>query len=229
MSQEKSAAWTLPAQLRTDDPTGAAERLSTYFHLHGADGEPAYTGAKFEAFAGGGDRAAVRDRFTAEDIVAVSLLSVNVKPPAALRILGVQASVLTALLADIPADLDLYDTTAAVHIAAQSPADHLWRALRAAGVGPVTTSKLLARKRPRLLPVIDSVVKATLNHPPRASFWTMLNHQLRVDDSRLVTLLEAARAEAGLEDSVSVIRCFDVVVWLVGRATGTSTTRRRFG
>lgn len=227
MPQDQTVVWTLPSQLRTDDPTGAAERLSTYFHSYGADGEPAYTGAKFEAFAGGGDRPAVSDRFTAEDIVAVSMLSVNVPAPAALRILGVQAPVLTALLADVPAQLDLCDTTAAAHIAAKSPADQLWHALRAAGVGPVTTSKLLARKRPRLLPVIDSVVKETLKHPRRESFWTALHHQLRADDSRLVTLLNAARAEAGLADGVSIIRCFDVVVWLVGRATATPTTRGR--
>jgi hypothetical protein len=72
-------------------------------------------------------------------------------------------------------------------------------------------------------------VKETLKHPRQESFWTMLNRQLQEEDSRLVTLLEAARAEAGLEDRVSIIRCFDVVVWMVGRANATPTAWRRFG
>ncbi len=92
----------------------------------------------------------------------------------------------------------------------------------------MTTTKLLARKRPRLLPVIDSVVKQTLKHPCRASFWTTLHHHLRADDSRLVTLLDAARAEAKLEHAVSIVRCFDVVAWSVGRKTWTPTMRGRF-
>lgn len=59
--------------------------------------------------------------------------------------------------------------------------------LRAAGCGPVTTGKLLARKRSRLLPVIDSVVKETLKHPRGPSFGLTLHRQLRVHDARLVT------------------------------------------
>lgn len=226
---EPTPVWTLPAELATDDPTSAAALLATYFHSRGADGEPVYTGAMFETFAGGGDQHSTADQFTAEDMVAVSMLNVNVPAAAALRILGAQSQALSELLSVIPADLDLHNTDAAPHIAAQSPADQLWYVLRAAGCGPVTTGKLLARKRPRLLPVIDSVVKETLKHPRLQSFWITLHHELRAHDARLISLLEAARAKAELGDSVSIIRCFDVVVWLVGKRTWTATTRGRFG
>jgi hypothetical protein len=60
-------------------------------------------------------------------------------------------------------------------------------------------------------------------YPRRQSFWITLHHQLRDHEARLVTLLKAARAEAALEDSVSIIRCFDVVAWLVGKRTWTRT------
>lgn len=216
---EPPPEWILPAELATDDPSSAATLLSTYFHSRGPDGEPAYTGAMFETFAGGGDHPSTADQFTAEDIVAVSMLNVNVPAASTLRILGAQSQTLSALLAVIPADLDLHDADAVSHIAEEAPAAQLWDAVRAAGVGRVTTSKLLARKRPRLLPVIDSVVKEILKHPRGQNFWITLHYQLRAREARLVTLLEAARAEAGLEDSVSIIRCFDVVAWLVGKRT----------
>ena len=98
-----------------------------------------------------------------------------------------------------------------------SPADRLWEALRKSGVGPVTTSKLLARKRPKLLPVIDSVVKEVLNHPTNANFWLTLHAHLRADGGRLHENLLAIRQVAGLSDKISAIRCFDVVVWMVGK------------
>lgn len=226
---EPTPVWTLPAELATDDPTSAAALLSTYFHSRGSDGEPAYTGAMFETFAGGGDQPTTADRFSADDIVAVSTLNVNVPAAATLRILGAQSQTLSELLSVIPADLDLHDADAMPHISTGAPADKLWHGLRGAGCGPVTTGKLLARKRPRLLPVIDGVVIETLKHPRGQSFWLTLHHELRAHDARLVTLLEAARNKAEVGDRVSIIRCFDVVAWLAGKRTWTPKTRGRFG
>jgi Family of unknown function (DUF6308) len=50
-----------------------------------------------ETFAGGGDAPEVANFFTATDLVAVSLLSVDVPGTAALRILGTNAEDLTGL------------------------------------------------------------------------------------------------------------------------------------
>jgi hypothetical protein len=60
----------------------AAGLLARYFGTGPADGSP-FTGAFFERLDSGGDRLAVRDLFTAEDLVAVSMLSVDVPAPAA--------------------------------------------------------------------------------------------------------------------------------------------------
>lgn len=158
---DKIAQWTLPEELTAADTAPAVDLLSRYFHTTLDDGSPTYTGARFETFQGGGDAPAVADTFTAADLVAVSLLSVDVPGAAALRILGDDADNLNRPLSRIPADRELRDA-ADDEIGPSSPAEQLWAVVRSAGVGRVTTSKLLARKRPDLLPVIDTVVTEVL-------------------------------------------------------------------
>lgn len=221
------AQWALPTELTSADTGPAAEQLSNYFHTMLDDGVPFRSGAMFETFAGGGDAPDLANSFTAADLVAVSLLSVDVPGTAALRILGTRSEALTALLQKIPADRELRDATDD-EIAPGSAADDLWRAVRESGVGPVTTSKLLARKRPKLLPVIDSVVKEVLGHPAKASFWLTLRAQLNADGGRLHDRLLEIRQDAGLGDQISVIRCFDVVVWMIGKRDGVGDTRSRY-
>ncbi|SDH47498.1 hypothetical protein SAMN05216377_12326 [Pseudonocardia oroxyli] len=147
---------TFPDALR--DPNEAAHLLHQYFiRRDERDGSPFYTGGQFERFAGG-DRPDVADTFTVDDLVAVSMLSVTVPGRAALNILGPDAGELAELLAAIPTDVDLVDAEPHM-IDDGSAANHLWQALRSqAGIGPVVAGKLLARKRPRLVPVMDSVV-----------------------------------------------------------------------
>lgn len=170
----------------------------------------------------------VAGRFTAEDLVAVSMLSVDVPGAAALRILGARADDMASLLSRIPNDVELSNAHDE-HIGKGSAASELWTLLRKSGVGPVTTSKLLARKRPHLLPVIDTVVRDTLGHASRADFWITLRQYLQADEKSLADALDTARSDAGLENAVSVIRCFDVIVWMIGKRSGAaSDTRGRF-
>ncbi|MFD4443731.1 DUF6308 family protein [Nocardia sp. NPDC058519] len=219
--------WTFPSELEHDQTAAAAALLRTYFCDVDADGSPRYPGAVFERLGGGGDRSEIADVFTAEDVVAVTLLSVRVPGSAAIRMLERDHDGLNSLLGLIPADVDLVDAEIDI-LDEGSPADRLWRALRSVGVGPVTTSKLLARKRPKLLPVIDSVVKQVLDHPDRQSYWMALRSALREDERALVEILAAARTDAGLGEDISLIRCFDVVVWMVGRRDGQLRPRGRY-
>jgi len=78
----------------------------------------------------------------------------------------------------------------AVKIGPDSAAKKLWPTVRDAGVGPVTTSKLLARKRP---PVIDTVVKKVLGHSQSDDFWLTLREQLTANGGTLHDRLLAAR------------------------------------
>lgn len=154
---ERIATWSLPAVLDANKEKAAVQMLTSYFLSRSRSDprRPLYTGSMFERLGGGGDRPAVADMFTAEDIVAVSTLSVNIPAQASIRILGADGPRLSMLLRAIPADADLVDAGAQL-IDDDSPAHQLYRHLRSySGMGEVMTSKLLARKRPRLIPVID--------------------------------------------------------------------------
>src|SRR6185312_13166180 len=99
---------TLPAVL--DDSHLAGRFLDDYFVAPRSDGHgPLFTGGRFERLGGGGDRVEFRNVITAEDLAAASLLNVNVPARAALAILEPGRDVVTDLLADIPADVDLVD------------------------------------------------------------------------------------------------------------------------
>jgi hypothetical protein len=78
------------------------------------------------------------------------------------------------------------------------------------GIGWVTANKLCARKRPLLLPVYDTVVKAALQ-PTRQSFWEPLRNEFA--DGELQSRLMELRDEAGVPN-LSLLRVLDVAVWM---------------
>jgi hypothetical protein len=130
---------------------------------------------------------------------------------------------LSELLQAVPADLDLADADAS-HAAPGSPADQAWHLLRdQPDVGWVTAGKLLARKRPRLIPVYDRVVRCAVGRP--ASFWLSLHAALREDDGALHRALSDLREAAGLPETVSALRVCDVAVWMGHRALGHDCAR----
>ncbi|WP_242625638.1 DUF6308 family protein [Streptomyces sp. BK022] len=184
--------------------------LRSYF---GLGSEAAYTGARFEHLGGGGDRVGVADVVTAEDLVAVQMLSVTVPAQVSLDLLeGPPGRALSELLSRIPADADMVEVDAA-QLDTGSAADQAWRLLRRAdGVGWVKAGKLLARKRPRLIPVYDNVVKCLLGWPPH--FWLPLHTALRADDHALHHTLLDLRKRAGVPETVSALRVCDIVLWM---------------
>jgi hypothetical protein len=99
--------------------------------------------------------------FTADDLVAVTFLSVQLGPLAAHVLLDERRSDFSELLEKIGPDHDLVDE--AEEIPADWPAWVLDKELMSLPeVGPTIASKLVARKRPRLVPVYDSVVSKVL-------------------------------------------------------------------
>lgn len=183
----------------------APQRLRTYF------GSGTYTGGRFERFAGGGDRPAVKDEFTSDDIVAVSLLGVRIPGIAALHLVDAGAKDFGSLLSAVPNRIDLWDVEEEV-VGPGSPAATLWRELDAIPyVGWVTAGKLLARKRPRLLPVYDRVVRAAMGQED--DWWLPLRDVL-LGTPQLVTRLREVREEAGVGEDISLIRILDVSVWM---------------
>ncbi|WP_257134994.1 DUF6308 family protein [Streptomyces sp. wa1063] len=201
------------------DAEQVADDLRRYFAIGLPPGAGVFTGGRFEHLTGGGDRRQVANRFTAEDLIAVQTLSVTVPAPVALDLLeGPLGAQLSHLLRSIPADTDLADADASV-VADGSPAHQAWSLLENQHkVGWVIAGKLLARKRPRLLPVYDRVVRCALGRPP--SFWTELRTALRENDGGLHHRLIDLRQSAGLPDTVSALRIADVAVWMAHPAPG---------
>lgn len=192
----------------------AIPNLKRYFTgTSGPGGPPLFTGARFEYLDGGGDIPATANVITASDLIAVQLLSVDIPGPAALALLeGDLGRQLSSLLADIPSDKDMVDVDVEL-LRPGSPADQAWHALQTQrGLGWVTTNKLLARKRPRLLPVYDRVVRCAVDHPD--SFWLSLHHALTANGNQINELLLHLRSSAGLPDTVSALRVCDVVLWM---------------
>ncbi|PBC69708.1 hypothetical protein BX265_7054 [Streptomyces sp. TLI_235] len=183
-------------------------------------------GSRFEFLGGGGDLPECADRITAEDLVAVQTLSVTVPVPVALEILeGGLGTRLADLLHAIPRGIDMADADVS-DLASGSPADRAWDLLESQhDVGWVIAGKVLARKRPRLLPVYDRVVRCALGRP--RPFWLALHAALRKDDGTLHRELLELRQVAGLPDTVSALRVADVVVWMGHQAQGHDCPRWR--
>jgi hypothetical protein len=190
----------------------AVDDLRRYFR---PDGPPRtlFTGRHFDRFAGGGDAPNVRDRVTTEDVLALSFLSVRDRLGAfAVDVLEVHADEITALLRAIPVDVAMHQTPWATY-APGSAAFELWDLLRRCGGTNlwVYANKLLARKRPKLLPAYDHIVRNLIGAPQ--SYWECLWTWFDSDPRCAVALTEM-RAEAGGIQDISLLRCLDVVLWM---------------
>ena len=208
----------IPDRLRDED--FATCLVKRYLAPDSATGRARYSGAYFERLGGGGDRPEVAYQFTAEDLLAVTMLRVRIDGYHALHVLDYQARELSDLLTQIPLGTALQDPQAEVLIAKDGPAWKLWQAIRDIKprpedrrIGAVAAGKLLARKRPHLLPVYDSRVKKILKRPRTDnSWWHDLRCQL-INDPDLIRQLQSVRARAGA-NHMSLLRVFDVMCWM---------------
>ena len=152
---------------------------------------------------------------TADDLLAVSLLDIAWRPEAVRHLLGSQAGEISAMLAVIRADLDLWDASEAD----LAPVERLWAALLdVPGVGGATAAKLLARKRLRLCPATDRAAIRAVGVPGQT--WETLRCLLQEPDARAE--LEALRPPAAAPESL--LRILDVAIWIVH---GTSHAAQR--
>jgi hypothetical protein len=212
----------VPDGLRDED--AAVRLVKAYFGDDPATGRVRYSGSRFELLGGGGDRPEVAYQVTAEDLIAVSMLSVRVVRYYALHVLDYRAREISGLLARIPVGVTLADDEAGDLIAKGGPAWELWQLLRdmkprpqhpqdKKGLGRVAAGKLLARKRPQLIPVYDSKVEQVLGRTrTHGTWWRDLRCQLR-KDADLVRELESVRSRAGA-GHLSLLRTFDIMCWM---------------
>lgn len=228
MTQGKSAPQNEGKQLILhevlNDEARCVEHVRGYYRDDVAFGEPR-TGVEFDAWAGGGDRPDSADRFTADDFVAVSFLSVNVPPAAAISLIRDEDGTVERLLQQIPVDLSITDlTTQALyeeHLGPGSPADMLWdRVTRTGdlrwGIGQTIGSKILARKRPNLIPIVDDVIRQLIG---KGRYWHDW-HAAMTDDTDLPGRLERIKAASGIIArgyDPGVLRLLDVILWSEGK------------
>jgi hypothetical protein len=219
--------WT--AAQFVEDRDGAVSSIVEYFAANPRTGMPAHTDARFETLGRQGHVDPEPDPMTPADLLSVDLLSVQVPGPAAMWMLGEGAERIRDLL-PIPTGLVLWDAEDE-DIGRASPAWWLWDLLRQhdaglLGTGPVTTSKLLARKRPLLVPIADSVVEGALR-PGVDGFWASMRTAMR--DTRLREALHAAHMHAckqapHIPGNLPLLRELDIIVWM--RVRRTRNTRR---
>lgn len=185
-----------------DNQTKIRRHLDRYFNGGPRD---QFTGRWFEKFAELGEP----NRFGASDIVAVESLSVRVRPESAARLVVTEVDHFSDLLRELPSDRDLWEVDRSV-VEPASDADRLHMELRKLKkVGWVTAGKLVAAKRPRLIPILDKEVARILK-PPRGRFWVTMYDQL-ADPDRRHTIADVCHNGPA---HVSLLRRIDVALWM---------------
>lgn len=199
--QQVDSFETLVAHLEEADGSFAKSSLEAYFFKH------AFTGSSFEAFCD-------KDPYniTSKDIVAISMLSVNIPPSASRWILGDGRKTLNPLLRNIDKDLSIQDPMA--DLTEGSNAWNLRKEIRGLwGVGETKASKLLAAKRPLLFPIYDQHVAKALQLSPD-DYWLRWQSFMRSEDGKRATTLVKQMAESLNKPNLSPLRQLDIVIWM---------------
>ena len=183
-----------------DNAEQIRQDLTSYF---GGGKEP-FTGRWFDEFAAVADP----NRFEASDVLAVEALKVAVLPEAAASLLITNSERFNSLLREIPREQNLWEVRRR-DVDVGSPAEELHTALRTLrGVDWVVAGKLLAAKRPKLLPILDNEVNNYLQ-PPKGLFWVSMHDELS-EISRRQVISEVCQVAP---PHVSLLRRIDVALW----------------
>jgi len=191
-----------------------------------------FSGSLFDSFGGGGDRPDVENQITREDVLAVA--AVNAPMPAAVASLLLTQPAsgrLATWLRQLPTDIDLWDAeddTLAIATKAWDEIRTIHEACTAAtAYGGFAANKLLARKRPRLIPLYDEKVRGVVYLAEGASWWFSLRDAMRVggEDNEVRFRVCAALLEADV-GYISVLRGLDVILWSYANF-GDSTPEQR--
>lgn len=147
------------------------------------------------------------DRVIADDLLAVTLLDVRWTPLAIRLLLNDQAAEVSKLLCKVDDKTEMWAPDGRKQLDAIEP---LWDLLyRLPGVRDTRASKLLARKRPRLVPITDSIIVSAIGTPGQT--WVTLHHCFQ--DGQFRQSVESLRPEK--TEDISLLRIFDVAIWML--------------
>ena len=165
------------------------------------------------------------NRVQPADLVAVTLLSMEIRresrsgiSTANVLLLEKLEPQISRLLSRIPKNRELHTLSNREferYLGDASPASRLFDVLRNdAKMHRVATYKLLARKRPNLLPIRDSVTEKVLGSSP--TWWRSWHHALSTEPS-LAFELRNIRSEAAKSNKkiskLSLLRVADIAIW----------------
>ncbi|MET3640244.1 hypothetical protein ABIC73_001801 [Prescottella equi] len=201
----------LPKVLVADDDGAAVEVLRRYFTEPLVKTGYLRSGARWDTWDSTGTRGRDADTFTADDLVAVTMLSVDVSPDGAQILLRERVDEFGELLVAVGPDRDLADE--ADELTPESPVCRLEAALwTVPSIGRTVASKLIARKRPRLFPIYDRVIGEVLG--TKQAHLESVRTALRADDGALQRRLVSLRERAGLDEAVPALRILTVLAWM---------------
>jgi hypothetical protein len=203
----------LPEILEPGNRERAVKVLRGYFSTTG--GVPDYTGSRFDDIGHVWNDPKYRNILTTSDLAALSTLSVPVTGKGSIGILapGLQAEA-TTLLEQIPVNAsigtpDAYD----LYLARDRPAWHLWHLVSSVtDFGPVSTSKLLARKRASLVPIYDKETAAAWDISVE-DMWRPMHEVLAANGGALISYAQQLAVEAEIPTHVAPLRVIDALVW----------------
>lgn len=189
----------------------AIEHLQIYFN--------SYTGSWFERLADPDPY-----RITANDITAVSMLGVEIPANKAVWLLNEGAAVTSRWLRDVPPNQAIWH--AGADLTPGGPMWKLWDEVRAGGwpepTGGMRTtkiSKLLAAKRPHLVPIHDSLVEGALFSKAPTNYWApWLEWFAGESGEALQRAAHHVQDASGVGAHLSVLRVIDIVIWMAQKA-----------
>ena len=214
----------------------ALDLLDRYFRRDG--GGYVYSGAVFDTYPAdpASGIAAPSDTessnvVTDSDLIALSMLGIRVTGYEALIITRYRTQEIENLLRSIPAPARIDDEASGALLTRDGPAWMLWKLLyeikdrtKDARFGAVAAGKLIARKRPGLIPIEDSRIATVFSRtaPDRDESWwedvrtAALDSNLTADGTTFWGYLAGLRSKAGV-DHLPILRVLDIIGWMRAR------------
>ena len=187
-----------------------AQQLTTRYWTEG------FTGQYFHEFADDDNP----NEFTERDFIVVSMLGVTIPAPVSIWLRSNEGGEqVRELLEPVPLDVDIWD--AGDMLGHDRELWRLWDLLDHASwpeskpgndMGRTKISKLLAAKRPRLVPIYDSVLDSLLPNVP--NYWTAFERALSDEKLRLMLAIAAA---SGAPEGATLLRKVDAMLWMIGK------------
>ena len=206
----------LPRTVASDQTERAVDLLQLYFKSR------KFIGSQWDGFDPSGTRAASANVFTSDDVASAALLNTPVPGHAVVHLLITQRERFSELLRAVGPDRDFIDVDPDPSGPDMAPVYELYEALEALPkIGPTIASKLVARKRPRLFPIIDAELRQTVFQETRKDGYVgraLLHADFSAQERTMWQRLESYRCAAALPAEVTTLRVFDVLAWMEAKA-----------